>query len=197
MWVTDNPWPPFFLLVISAGLMFWRWSQMQAGRGWLIGAGCLLIAAGGVHLIDSLVVTDAEIVEQNVHELVTAFQKKDLPKTKSYLAPTIQPLAVPSLISSAMTFVQIHGDIDVKDLQVEMQRGKSVAISRFRANATVSTPGYQQQHQPSRWELAWERIGGEWKIVRVTRLDYISDREVSLLYPLTGEMQPAVPARRP
>jgi hypothetical protein len=187
MWIVDNPWPPFFLLMAGAILCAWRWSQTGSPRLAIV-AGSLLIAAALVHVADWFVITESEVVEERVHQLVTAFQKKDLKRTQSLLAPNVTPSSIPSMIRSAMNFVVFDGDIDVKDMRVEMQPDNNRAVSRFRANARVTYQGDHKDFQPSRWELTWQRPPqGEWQVIRVKRLDPLSDREVSLFYPLEGD----------
>lgn len=187
MWIIDNPWPPFFLLVLGAMFCIWRWRQTRQ-PGFAIAAGSLLIAAGLVHVADYTVVTEAEVVEGKVHELVAAFQAKDLPLTLGFLAPNISPKGIPSMVKSAMNFVTIQGDIDVKDVRVEMQPESSRAITRFRANAHVIYQADQKGFQPSRWELTWQKpLNSDWQVVRVKRLDPLSDREVSVFYPLDSK----------
>ena len=69
---------------------------------------------------------------------------------------------------------------DIKDVQVTLLADETRASTRFRANGTVSFEKTNAGHQPSRWELKWQREGSDWKIIEVHRLHPLKDEELGM-----------------
>src|SRR5436190_21765029 len=92
IWFTETPWPPIIILAIIAIACLAVWTS-QKRAAWLL-AGLLTVAAAvGVFVIERSIVTEAERVEQSVHDLAAAFQRKDRDSTASFFsvqAPELQ-----------------------------------------------------------------------------------------------------------
>lgn len=177
MWFTETPWPPMAICVAAAVLLAAAWYQNRRAV-WLFGSLVALVATGGIWVVEQQIVTEPERVEQLVVEMVTAFQQQDVDRTLSYFAENNERDR--GLLKGAIKIVHVHDDLQIRDVTVTLTSGATRAVSRFRANATIEVPHYTG-HQPSRWEITWEKIAGHWKIIRVTRLDPLTGEEKGIL----------------
>lgn len=176
MWFTENPWPPIFILAILACVLGAAWLSQRRGI-WLIGAALALGGCGAIFFVERGIVTEGERVETNVLQLVSAFQKKDRPATLAFFskqAPKWRDVA-----ERALDTVKVEDDLDVKDMSVRLFSEGSQAVAHFRANGTVEYKG-MRAHQPSRWELHWQKEGTDWKIIDVVRLSPFKDGQLQI-----------------
>lgn len=174
---TENPWPLIVPCLIAAVGLFVVWNQ-QRRKGLLIGAAAAIALALTAVVVDHFVVTTAEHLEQNIRDLTAAFQRKDRDRTLSYFSQ--REVVLKLLVETALASVEVHRDLDVKDVQVTLLAGETLAKTRFRANGTVSYQQTNAGHQPSRWELKWQREGNDWKIIEVHRLHPMKDEELQM-----------------
>jgi hypothetical protein len=174
---TENPWPLIVPCLIAAVGLFVVWNQ-QRRKGLLVGAGLAVALALTAFVVDHFVVTTAEQLEQNIRDLTAAFQRKDRDRTLSYFSQ--REVLLKQLIEAALTRVDVHDDLDIKDVQVTLLADETRASTRFRANGTVSFEKTNAGHQPSRWELKWQREGSDWKIIEVHRLHPLKDEELGM-----------------
>lgn len=179
MWFTETPWPPIFILLVVCCFLVaaWQGSKRAIYLVWVV---ALLAACAGIYFIEEVTVTESERVERNVHDLVHAFQRKDKQATINFFSQQVPEYR--AILEKAMDIVDIKGDVDVKDVNVLVVSENTQAISHFRANATISIRGLlQDSHQPSRWELTWQKEAGEWKIVGVQRLNPVTGEKMGIL----------------
>jgi hypothetical protein len=178
MWFTETPWPPIFILLVVCCFLVAAW-QGSKRAVYLIWVGVLLAACAGVYFYEQATVTESERVEQNVHDLVHAFQRKDKQTTLNFFSPQADQFR--STVEKAIELVDVRDDVDVKDVNILMMSENTQAVSQFRANATVSVRGLvDYTHQPSRWELTWQKEAGEWKIVAVQRLNPVTGEKMGI-----------------
>jgi hypothetical protein len=178
MWFTEDPWPPIVLCGLLAAVFAFLWSGNRRGV-YLAAAFGLCLAAGGIYFLERSIVTERERVEAAVYELCSAFQKKDAPAVLNFFSAN--DLVDRLLVDQAIKRVTVKDDLRVSDVHVTMKAADSRAISHFRANATISVDGFGEVgYQPFRCELTWQREGGAWKIIKVTRLDPLSGKELSV-----------------
>lgn len=177
-WFTETPWPPVVLLSVLAALAVAGWLGTQRGM-YLVAVGVIAAACGAVILVERLVVTEAEIVEQRVRDLADAFRTKDLERTLSFFSATAVPERF--AITGAILVVTVHDDLTITDMDVELTAAGSRATSHFRANASVDGIGYAAQgRRPSRWRLTWQKEGADWKVVRIEQLDPVNGAPLDL-----------------
>src|SRR5258708_21859184 len=161
-WFTENPWPLMIILAIAAIAFGAAW--MSEKRGLWLAAGLLSFGAViGVYLIERSIVTEAERVEQSVHDLAAAFQRKDKEGTLSYFS--VQAPELRTQVGQALDWVEMPNGIDIKDVHVRTSNENTRAVSHFRANGTVSFRGMGSQHAASRWAVTWQKEGTQWKII--------------------------------
>lgn len=179
---TENPWPAMIVLACVAIVCFVQWAGSRRSSRLIAGFICVL-AAGGCYLLDEFVVTPSELIVQHVRELTSAFQHQDVKRTLSFFSAQAIPERV--LIASALDKVRVGDDLRVTDLNVTFKAANSLAISHFRANASVSLNmppvTADLSYHPTRWELDWQKEAGEWKVVKVHRLNPITGKEIGFM----------------
>src|SRR5262245_40755728 len=117
MWFTETPWPPIIILLILAAILVGAWYPNR--RGWpLVGVAIIVLLCVGIFFIERAIVTDREIVEASVIDMVEACKRGDIPATTDFISPQRLPLRV--LIAGAMKLVDIEDDVHVTDLDVRM-----------------------------------------------------------------------------
>lgn len=181
MWFTETPWPPAIALVVAAVLFALAWSgnRRTLYAGLAIGA-LLLIPA--VFLIERLIVTTAEQVEQEVHALLAAVVRDDVDATLDFFTKTA--LIERGLVVTGMSLGTLRPDARITDLSVEVTAEDTVAVTHFRANGTfvgreLIVSG--EHHVATRWRLSWRKEAGDWKIFEVVRLDPIKGEAINIL----------------
>jgi hypothetical protein len=175
MWFTETPWPP--IIGLAALATAFAAALISTQRTKFI-APILLLAAVAiiVYVVEQQVVTERERVEQSIHDVAAAFQKQDVDATLEHFSE--QALLLRAAALWALTTVQVQDDLRITDVSIEMKNADSRARSHFRANGTFAVVGYGDVgHQPTRWNVDWQKEGGEWRIIYAERLD-----------PITGEV---------
>jgi len=76
-----------------------------------------------------------------------------------------------------LALVTIEGELRITDVQTELRSDDSIATTHFRANGAASFGGISGR-TPTRWELTWQQIGGEWKVTKATRLNPITGEQL-------------------
>ena len=183
MWFTETPWPPILILSVIGVLLFLGWVS-QRKTGYLAGVALCVALCGFVIVLEQQIVTETERVEQRLLDFTAAFQRDSLqrglinamlgggPELESL--KFIQGDEVRRLATQAIDLVDIQDDVRISDIRTRMTNKDSRAITQFRASASVMVGGYNAVRQPSRWELTWGKEDGEWKVLRATRLNFLS-----------------------
>ncbi len=183
MWFTETPWPPILILSVLGVLLFLGWAS-QRKTGYLAGVALCVALCGLVFVVEQQIVTETERVEQRLLDFTAAFQRDSLkrglinavlgggPELESL--KFIQGDEVRRLTTQALDLVDIQDDVRISDIRTRMTNQDSRAITQFRASASVTVSGYSAVRQPSRWELTWGKEDGEWKVLRATRLNFLS-----------------------
>jgi ketosteroid isomerase-like protein len=173
-WFTENPWPPIVLLGLVVCALLAVWSSQKRGI-WLVGVVAAAALAVAVFFIEKSIVTEKERIEQKVLELTAAFQRKDRDRTLSFFSA--QEPELRQMAESALEMVTLEKDLDIKDFDVRLFGEGTGAVSRFRANGTVSALG-DSGHFWSRWDVTWQKEGGDWKIIAVQRLNPLKEEKM-------------------
>lgn len=185
MWFTETPWPPALGLCVVAVLLFLGWMS-QRKTVFLVGVALCVALCGIVFVVEQQIVTERERVEQTLLDFAAAFQRDSMqpgfvnrlplgpdPDSLSYISATA--VSVRLLARAALDFVDLPEQVRISDVRTTMSNNDSRAITHFRASATIKA-GIDGTgvHHPSRWELTWQRENGEWKIIRTTRLNFMT-----------------------
>jgi len=169
---SENPWPIIIAcIIVTVGLLI-AWSRQK--RGWLLLIALIpVVLAIGAWEYDQVVVTPREEVTEDVREIVTAFQQRNLEKTLSYISDSARDLKL--LVASAYNLVELGPDTRISDIQVQMLPRNERAISVFRVNSTLRYAS-GSSYQPTMWEARWQPENNGWKMIDILRRD-----------PVTGE----------
>lgn len=185
MWFTETPWPPIVGLCVIGVLLFLGWLS-QRKTVFLAWVALCVALCGIVFVAEQQIVTPRERVELRLLEFAAAFQRDSMQQgVVNALIPGPAPACLSFISASADTtrqlaqyalnFVDLPEPARISDVRTTMSNNDSRAITHFRASATVRAGGYADGvHHPSRWELTWQREQGDWKIVRVTRLHFMT-----------------------
>lgn len=183
MWFTETPWPPILILCVLSVLLFLGWMS-QRKTGYLAGVALCVALCGLVFVVEQQIVTETERVEQRLLDFTAAFQRDSLQRGLLNAVvgggPELESLKfvhgdeVRRLATHALDLVDIQDDVRISDIRTRMTNKDSRAITQFRATASVTVSGYNAVRQPSRWELTWGKEDGEWKVLRATRLNFMS-----------------------
>src|SRR5579863_9661914 len=175
IWFTETPWPPIIILAIAAIVCLAAWASQKRGF-WLVGGVLAVAAIVAVYFIERSIVTEAERVEQSVHSLAAAVQRKDREAALAFFS--VQAPELRNQIQQGLSLVEFPNGIDIKDVQVRTSNEETRAVSHFRANGTVSVSGVASRHVATRWSVTWQREGTQWKIIEVQRLHPYKDEKI-------------------
>lgn len=195
MWFTETPWPPILFCAVLGALSLAAW-RAQGQNRYLLGLPLFLILGVAIYAIERAVVTERERVEIALDGLIGVFQK-ECETNSSVLRAMTSPTELKTLdfISSAamdvrqkvwttLLLVDRIEHLRITDVQITMKSANSRALCHFRANAQVRVRTFDfDGHHPSRWMLTWQREGGEWKVIRVQRLDVFTGEAIDTLAP--------------
>lgn len=177
MWFIDTPWPPVIIFGTSAVLCVGAW--LGKGRGvFLLAAIGLMFLCGATLVLEKILVSDRERVEEGVLGISNAFQMGDEPRTMGYISKQAPELE--KLVHQAFEMVSVS-DLHIRDMSVEMTSQGTRAVSRFRANGTVNVKAVGISHTTNaatKWDVTWQKEDGGWKIIRVQRLDPLKNEAV-------------------
>jgi hypothetical protein len=179
MWFTETPWPPFFICSVIAALFFSQWYMHRRPRELYIALGCMAVG-GLVILVERLIVTESERVENNVYALARAFEAGDGERCAEFFSA--RDAKERDTVMGVARTVKIVGHIRITDLAVQISSAESRATTTFRASATVNFQG-RDYHGYTRWELTWQREASEWKITRIRRLRFVGEGEMDWMAP--------------
>ena len=185
MWFTETPWPPIIGLTVIGVVFFLGWLSQRKPL-FLGGVVLCVVLCGIVFVVERQIVTEREHVEQTLLDFAEAFQRDSMqqgllnlvlggPEPESLRFISASADGMKRMAVAAMNLVDLPEPVRISDVRTNMSNNDSRAIMQFRASATVKAAGYADAiHQPTRWELTWQREKGEWKIVRATRLNFMS-----------------------
>jgi hypothetical protein len=183
MWFTENPWPPMVIAVFAAVVFLFLWNANRRGLHFVLAVACLL-AAAGIYLLERLIVTEGERLQQRVVQLCYDFRDKK-PAVLDYVSDSFPKLK--EMFSDALATVTIQSDLRMSDFQTTLTDDNSRGTVRFRANATINVSGYGDVgYQPAHLELVFEREKGEWKIIEIRRFNPINGKEIDVMQRSAG-----------
>ncbi|MEJ7594565.1 MAG: hypothetical protein WKF77_23770 [Planctomycetaceae bacterium] len=174
-WLTENPWP-LLLLLAGTGVVA---LISGATKGRSVSVVCLL-AAAGLYLIESAVVTPGEEVEAQLQTMLDAFRDRNQNAINDCIAedsPRLRETA-----AEGIEMVTLTKDFHIKDLEVTVRVDGQTADAHLRANGTLKVNhGDMISRVFTRWQTVWKHVGSEWKLVEVTRLDPVNGQEMGIL----------------
>lgn len=184
MWFTEDAWSPIVVMAVATIICFIAWSSTQRPR-YLAVIGILIFAALMTYFAEQVIVTDSEKVEVELTDLIDTFIAESQAIKKFDQAQIIQcerffseqNTADKARVRAALVIARVDNDTRITDVQVRLTNENTRAITHFRANGTVSTSTTGGSHFASRWEMTWQKEGGEWKITRTRMLNPMNGEE--------------------
>ena len=185
MWFTETPWPPIIGLCVVGVLLFLGWMSQRKAM-FLAGVALCLALCGIVFVVEQQIVTEREHVEQTLLDFAVAFQQDSMRQgLVNLVVPGPEPTSLSFISASAemtrrmaeaaLNYVDLPEAVRISDVRTTMSNNDSRAVTQFRASATVRAGGNSDGvHYPTRWELTWQREKGDWKILRATRLNFMT-----------------------
>lgn len=178
-WFTEAAWPPIIVLATAAGAGIVLFFSSQRIK-YLAAVLPFVILTPVIYIVEQRIVTERERVEAAILEVVAAFERNDQPQVLKHFSAN--RLALRANVMLGMSIAQATGSIRVTDVSVALQNEESRAVTHLRANGPVRARDYGDVgHRPSRWELTWQKEGGNWRIVDLQRLDPITGEPMFLL----------------
>lgn len=181
MWLIENPWPVVVLCVLASLVSVFLWSRNKQGK-YLLAAAGLLLLCGAAFLVDAAVATEPERVAQQVTQLCFDFQRGKIDRACEHFSDSAPDLK--DLVRQAERMVRVSSDLIVSDIQVKPVGTPTHYQTRFRAKATVhlKSGGAEENagYQPSQWELLWKRENGNWRIVKLARLNPLNQQPMQV-----------------
>ena len=174
MWITETAIPPIVVCSIIAVILFVQW-YLRRQTKYLAGAAVMVLLMFGFYVLELNIITTRERVEADLYGLANAFQNKESDTTLNYISPRADQLR--QMVKIALNLISIDGELRITDVQTELRAENSVATTHFRANGTATFGSYSGRH-PTRWELTWQKMGGEWKVTKARRLNPITGEEL-------------------
>lgn len=190
MWFTETSWPPIIGLCVVGVLLFLGWMSQRKVM-FLVGVALCLALCGIVFVVERQIVTERERVEQALRDFAVAFQQDSMrqglvnmvlpgpePASLSFISTAAE--GTRRMAETALNIVDLPEPVRISDVRTTMSNNDSRAVTQFRASATVRAGGSADVgvHQPTRWELTWQREKGDWKILRATRLNFMTGVEL-------------------
>lgn len=176
MWIAENPWPAMIVASLAALVCFGLWKNDRRQLYFNL-AVAFLCMTGGIYAVERAIVTEGERLQQDVVQLCDQFRHKDL-KVLDHFSDSAPELK--ELCKSAMELVKVHDDLRLSAFETKLSGNDSRADVHFRANGTITAENISAYH-PFRCILGYQKEAGQWKIVRVERLDPINGTKMGVM----------------
>ena len=192
-YLSEDPWPFAYVVgLLILGLLVALWVTQQ-GR-FLVWAGIALGVGLAAFGLERAWVTDAERIEEVVHDMAWAVQAADADRVAGHLAPEVELAVGDGSLGPLMTLAMVRGWVEtarfdyvhVSRLRTNAGRLTRTGTAEFRVQAMGSVPTASVQHnymtppEGTEWSFGLrETEPGTWKVTRITPLNL--PRGVNLL----------------
>lgn len=177
-WFTETAWPPIMILATAGGAGVALFLTTQRVK-YLLALIPLVLLGPVIYAFERRTVTERERVEQSIYDVTAAFERQDHPEVFRYIGR--QEFMLQGIAKWALETVQPDGPLNVTDVSVTMHNNDSRADSHLRVNGPISVMHMGKVgHRASRWELTWQKEGGDWRIIGIHRLDPISGERMDI-----------------
>jgi hypothetical protein len=183
MWFSENPWPPMIIAAILAAVFLLMWNANHRGLH-LVVAALFALLCGGFYFLEQAIVTEGERLQQRVVQLCEDFRDKK-PTVLEYVSDTAPQVKLQ--FASALVMVTVGKDLRLSDFQTALTKDNTEGTVHFRANASLNVVGVGDVgYSPARLILTFQREKGEWKIIKVQRLNPLNGKEMDVLEQSAG-----------
>ncbi|HWL09526.1 MAG TPA: hypothetical protein VNQ76_14045 [Planctomicrobium sp.] len=178
MWPSESPWIILIISLVGVIISIQVWMTRQHWGALAVAIVCLFLAAGGV-IYDQVVVTPREMIGKEILAMTSAFQKRDLDKTLSYISDSAWDVKL--LAAEGYNQVELHNDMRVSDIQVEMLAQGQRARAQFRVNTTATYKQGGAGRLATMWESKWQQETDGWKMIEIVALDPLNSQQLPFL----------------
>lgn len=172
-YLTDNPWPLLMILgtVAIVGLL----SGSATGRKLTI---ISLVLAVGVFLLEKYLISDEEVVENEVQQMLQHFKSRDLTSITGQISAGSPQLA--KIAGDGLELVDLSPSFDLRSVEVTIDEATQTATAMIRANGdvTLRKHGGTQHRVPNYWRTVWVTENGQWKLSKAMRLNPVNGTEM-------------------
>ena len=174
-WFTENPWPLIMLLVGFAVLALIL--GQSKGR---LGAIVFLLFAAGVYLLEGMIITPAERVEETLQAMHKAFVADDLTTINAMISDESPQLR--ETAKKGLDLVDLDDGFHLQDVVVTIADDQKSAEIQLRANGMVRLRDNSiTTHVATRWRTKWVTKDEKWLLSDVHRLDPMTGNEIGVL----------------
>ena len=169
-YLTENPWPLTAMFGVFA--VFFAWSSMRSGQKSMKSMAIIAVLLAIVpQIVDRLVETDREVLTQRLSDLRDTVVAGNINAALQFVdGGENLPGSAREQIESGMNRVNVHEDLRIKGVKIDVQNRK--ATSDFRANGTVDVKNFADgRYVATRWRLTWEKRSSGWKITLIEEFD--------------------------
>ncbi len=170
MWFLETAWPPIIILLLLSAIFLTKWKESQK-KNLLITSICLILLTPGIYILEKSVVTEKEVLEQNVYDLTDSFQQREIENVLKYFHE--KDIKDRAMVENSLTVLSVENDLRITDFRINISGDGLNANTHFRANASIQFRGNDLGYRPSRWMVKWEKIENKWLITNVDQLDPI------------------------
>jgi hypothetical protein len=174
-WITENPWPLMLLLAGTALVMLILGERHLRTASW-----CGFVLAGGVYLVESLIVTSGEQLEETMQSMLDGFVAGDLHAIDAGISD--QAPALKETARRGLALVELRRDFHLKDITVSVADDGQSASAELRANGMlVVRQSSTLARASTRWLTKWIRQQDHWTLLEVHRLNPVTGEEIGVL----------------
>jgi hypothetical protein len=139
-WLFEDPWPVIWITLVVEALLAAALFNTQS-KAVLAGMLGVLALAGGLLLVERLVVTETEEVEQTLHDVAEALETNDVAAVLTHLAPDAAEIrfAAQGLLPSVnITEAEVGSDLSVR---INPLMNPPTATARFMGKISMESGG--------------------------------------------------------
>lgn len=193
--IVEDPWPLIWIcaFAIPASLLALRVTQQ--GKFLFLALGALGLAAL-LLLIDTLVVTDTERIEQTLEQLIAATRRSDGDAFNALLTTDVSlgQNSGSTNLSGAAARAVIKATLEATEFDFITIGKRAISAGRLTRQGTadfrVFTAGTIQgtrfgtnPNEGSDWSLGFREVDGAWKVSRITAVRLPSNASLPLVQP--------------
>lgn len=179
-WITENPFPLLLIFGLLALALFAAWGNSKKPGYFFTGVGMMALAIVAL-LTEQVIVTPGEEVEARTSQLCREFQRKD---PHIFTMISAQSPELKTLIETGFKVVQVSDDLHIDHMETRTIESGNRVVIRFRIRATMTIEHLGNVgSRTGLFELVWVREAGDWKLLRVNRLNPVTNDPIEVLSP--------------
>ncbi len=151
-WILENPWPAGVVGAVFVVGFLSAWGQ-TGQKKYLGAAAAVAVVALALVVVEHLIVTPREEVEQTIHEIAQALEQNDTQRVLSYLHPQAQ--LARTALRRVLPQVKIYW-ARASDIRVELSPENDPQRARVKVFGTIRFE-YRMREMPERFQRTYAR----------------------------------------